>query len=387
MHRIDTSTAQKDKWGAGKNGWTNGDPTTGVKATSFNASFCDSIQEEICNAIEKSGITLDPDDNTQLYQALTKSIADLDLGTAAYADLTTSTTDATVGHVLKVGDRGIAVTELPPTEGFDFNTYIFAAGETLSIDMSKAINVPGELSSLSSSYVYLNVTGVRDALNGCSFTLNEYFNKETWFCIRENDAGVPVGWVIAKLPTIADDVLAIPSTIRGTISDNGSFAAAGASGFWLVNVQDPDTVAGFPKDQNGNYLYTYGIIFVTSDHGNPWQQTYYANNGHMAWRQAWTPGPDTTTTWIAPYSPVNPQDLSAYITAAAAYSTFLQGVSYGAVTQVAVGGDKYMASSGCVLCGIQDTDSSIYPAFDTVDAVYQKSTQVNINGSWFVVQG
>ncbi len=30
MHRIDTSTAQKDKFGQGKNGFTNGDPTTGT---------------------------------------------------------------------------------------------------------------------------------------------------------------------------------------------------------------------------------------------------------------------------------------------------------------------------------------------------------------------
>ncbi|WP_234083062.1 phage tail fiber protein [Enterobacter quasiroggenkampii] len=72
MHRIDTSTAQKDKWGAGKNGWTNGDPATGVRATSFNASFCDAVQEEICNAIEKSGLTLDPNDNTQLFKVLSK---------------------------------------------------------------------------------------------------------------------------------------------------------------------------------------------------------------------------------------------------------------------------------------------------------------------------
>lgn len=72
MHRIDTTTAQKDKWGAGKNGWTNGDPATGVKATSFNASFCDAIQEEICNAIEKSGLALDPEDNTQLFRVLSK---------------------------------------------------------------------------------------------------------------------------------------------------------------------------------------------------------------------------------------------------------------------------------------------------------------------------
>ncbi|MDK9356684.1 SPRY domain-containing protein [Lelliottia wanjuensis] len=75
MHRIDTPTAQKDKWGAGKNGYTNGDPTTGTKATKLNAEIFDALQEEICNAIEKSGIELDPEDNSQLYQVL-KSITE-----------------------------------------------------------------------------------------------------------------------------------------------------------------------------------------------------------------------------------------------------------------------------------------------------------------------
>ena len=33
MHRIDTKTAQKDKFGAGKNGFTRGNPQTGTPAT------------------------------------------------------------------------------------------------------------------------------------------------------------------------------------------------------------------------------------------------------------------------------------------------------------------------------------------------------------------
>lgn len=74
MHRIDTTTAQKDKFGPGKNGFTNGDTTTGVKATALNAEMWDAIQEELCNAIEKFGLTLDGADNTQLYQVISKAI-------------------------------------------------------------------------------------------------------------------------------------------------------------------------------------------------------------------------------------------------------------------------------------------------------------------------
>ena len=36
MHRIDTKTAQKDKFGAGKNGFTRGNPQTGTPATDLD---------------------------------------------------------------------------------------------------------------------------------------------------------------------------------------------------------------------------------------------------------------------------------------------------------------------------------------------------------------
>ena len=59
MHRIDTPTAQKDKFGQGKNGFTRGNPQTGTPATQIDYSYCDAIQEEIANVIESAGIKLD----------------------------------------------------------------------------------------------------------------------------------------------------------------------------------------------------------------------------------------------------------------------------------------------------------------------------------------
>lgn len=107
MHRIDTPTAQKDKWGSGKNGFTDGDPTTGVKATSLNAALFDSVQEEICNVIEKNGITLDKSNNDQLFAAIQAMIdtseSELNLGTAAFHDVQESRDDITPGRVLVNG--------------------------------------------------------------------------------------------------------------------------------------------------------------------------------------------------------------------------------------------------------------------------------------------
>lgn len=70
MHRIDTSTAQVDKFGVGKNGFTGGNPQTGELPTALDADFFDSIQEEISAVIESAGISLDKTKNNQLSSAI-----------------------------------------------------------------------------------------------------------------------------------------------------------------------------------------------------------------------------------------------------------------------------------------------------------------------------
>ncbi|MEN3755181.1 hypothetical protein ABC733_28620 [Mangrovibacter sp. SLW1] len=70
MHRIDTSTAQADKFGEGKNGFTGGNPQTGELPTAMDADYFDSIQEEICGVIEAAGIALDKTQRNQLLTAL-----------------------------------------------------------------------------------------------------------------------------------------------------------------------------------------------------------------------------------------------------------------------------------------------------------------------------
>ncbi|BEN05121.1 hypothetical protein SMETH9_04470 [Serratia marcescens] len=76
MHRIDTPTAQLDKFGQGKNGFTNGDPVTGRRATDLNSDMWDAVQEEIANAIEGCGITLDKSKHNQLYLAIQRAITE-----------------------------------------------------------------------------------------------------------------------------------------------------------------------------------------------------------------------------------------------------------------------------------------------------------------------
>ncbi|MDA8481081.1 hypothetical protein NNO04_20630 [Citrobacter sp. Awk 4] len=72
MHRIDTATAQKDKFGAGKNGFTRGNPQTGTPATDLDDDYFDMLQEELVGVVEASGATLDKEKRDQLLTALKK---------------------------------------------------------------------------------------------------------------------------------------------------------------------------------------------------------------------------------------------------------------------------------------------------------------------------
>ncbi|MFL7524731.1 tail fiber protein, partial [Escherichia coli] len=68
--RIDTKTAQKDKFGAGKNGFTRGNPQTGTPATDLDDDYFDMLQEELCSVVEASGASLEKARHDQLLTAL-----------------------------------------------------------------------------------------------------------------------------------------------------------------------------------------------------------------------------------------------------------------------------------------------------------------------------
>lgn len=76
MHRIDYEGAKADVHGAGKPGFTVGNPVAGEQASKLGADWPNAVQEEICNAVEGAGLALDKMDNTQLWQALQAVVAD-----------------------------------------------------------------------------------------------------------------------------------------------------------------------------------------------------------------------------------------------------------------------------------------------------------------------
>ncbi len=105
------------------------------------------------------------------------------------------------------------------------------------------------------------------------------------------------------------DVGAIPKDPIGTIGINGRMASADTPGWWLVSVDNAETVADFPKYPNGNRLYSYGFMFVARS-GNVWLQQYFSHTGASASRQTWNGDMSERTPWVIDYSTANPPPVS-----------------------------------------------------------------------------
>ena len=228
----------------------------------------------------------------------------LQLGTAATLDATTSRNDNTLGRVLKVGDRNLGVTVIPASHGFNFNSYEFAAGETLFIEVNAAINFPAGMPEFANTFVYVNVIGIRDSGNDCALLLSRYDTNISYLAWRIHEANTSINWRVLKIPTAAADIAAIPKDPIGTIGNNGRMASADTPGWWLVSVADAGTVADFPKYPNGNKLYGYGFMFVARS-GDVWLQQYFSHTGASASRQTWNGDMSEQTPWVIDYNTAN----------------------------------------------------------------------------------
>lgn len=119
MHRIDGPGATSG------NLFTEGDPTTGVPATTVTGAWLNAIQEEIANVIEAAGLTLAKPDNTQLAAAIaaliTAGSSAPDLATTSLAGIVELATVAETAEgilaaraVTPVGLAGVLVGMVAP---------------------------------------------------------------------------------------------------------------------------------------------------------------------------------------------------------------------------------------------------------------------------------
>ena len=70
MQRIDSINARPDENGTGKAGFNDNADLPGQDATYLTPVWLNALQEEICNLLEKRGISLDINNRQQLFDAL-----------------------------------------------------------------------------------------------------------------------------------------------------------------------------------------------------------------------------------------------------------------------------------------------------------------------------
>lgn len=256
------------------------------------------------DTVNKAAGALQKDQNLNDIPDKAQARNALQLGTAATLDATTSRNDNTLGRVLKVGDRNLGVTVITASRGFNFNSYEFAAGETLFIEVNAAINFPAGMPEFANTFVYVNVIGIRDSGNDCALLLSRYDTNISYLAWRIHEANTSINWRVLKIPTAAADIRAIPKDPIGTIGNNGRMASADTPGWWLVSVADAGTVADFPKYPNGNKLYGYGFMFVARS-GDVWLQQYFSHTGASASRQTWNGDMSEQTPWVIDYNTAN----------------------------------------------------------------------------------
>ncbi|HGY2543444.1 TPA: phage tail protein [Citrobacter freundii] len=335
------------------------------------------------DTVNKAAGALQKDQNLNDVPDKVQARNALQLGTAATATLTTSTTDDATGRVLKVGDRGLGKGAIPALRGFDFYQYWFAAGETLFIETNSAINFPPGMPEFANTYVYVNVVGIRDSNNDCALLLSRY-DANISYLVWRKQAGTSRAWQVLKVPATVADIGAMPRDSIGTIGNNGRMASADSPGWWLVSLDKPETVADFPKYPNGNRLYSYGFMFVARS-GNVWLQQYFSHTGASASRQTWNGDMSERTPWVIDYSTANPPpatDLSAYATQQWVLQNFVQNIDLTAPSEFQFwDGRGYMRPTD----GAAMYNFSMVGGSSNVGWIQIRYTRKLVNNTWYVI--
>ena len=74
MRRTTSTDRELNKFGTNKDGFTDGDPTTGTPATTLEAASADAFQEELATIVEQSGRDLDGTRTNQAVSAIRRMI-------------------------------------------------------------------------------------------------------------------------------------------------------------------------------------------------------------------------------------------------------------------------------------------------------------------------
>lgn len=113
--------------------FVDGNPPLEISPTILYAYWLNTIQEECCNVVELSGLTLDPGDNTQLWTALTQKIT---IPLIALDKPVIDTADNTIGATGAIA----------------------TAGGTVSVPVGKKLSITREVIIGQTGWIYIFTT-------------------------------------------------------------------------------------------------------------------------------------------------------------------------------------------------------------------------------------
>ncbi|EFI9143044.1 phage tail protein [Escherichia coli] len=339
MHRIDTLTAVKDKFGPGKNGFTDGNIRTGRLATWLNSAMWDAIQEEICGVIEKAGIELNKEEHDQLYKAIL-----LLVGGAINEEAL-----LIKNNLSDVEDKDEAVENL---------------GLKPTVDKAKnAVQRDGDTMTGELKIRGVNALRIFNDAFGLIFRRSEEFLH-----LIPTSEGQGENGDIGPLRPFAINLR------TGAISVSHGAKIDGGLALGTDNALGGNSIAFGGNDtglkQNGD-----GLLDV------------YANSVHVLRFQA---GSIQSNKPVNVTGRVTPSDYGNFDARYQTKSGGVQNFQYTSEVFYNPGGNErswtFRAPSGCVLSGInvQDTGSN---SADNIGGVYYKQAQIYINGAWRSVSG
>ncbi|EKL6934781.1 tail fiber protein [Escherichia coli] len=229
MHRIDTKTAQKDKFGAGKNGFTRGNPQTGTPATDLDDDYFDMLQEELCSVVEASGASLEKGRHDQLLTALRALLLSRK---NPFGDIKSDGTVQTALENLGLGEGsalpvGVPVpwpSTTPPTGWLKCNGAVFSAEEYPELAKAYPTN---KLPDLRGEFI------------------------RGWDDGRNVDSG----------RALLSEQLDAMQNVTGSMSDNTMGSASSASGVFRV---DSGSGVKYAAPSTGNAFGYYGVTLDLS---------------------------------------------------------------------------------------------------------------------------
>ncbi|WP_053272752.1 hypothetical protein [Escherichia coli] len=345
MHRIDTLTAVKDKFGPGKNGFTDGNLRTGRLATWLNSAMWDAIQEEICGVIEKAGIELNKEEHDQLYKAIL-----LLVGGAINEEAL-----LIKNNLSDVEDKDEAVENL---------------GLKPTVDKAKnAVQRDGDTMTGELKIRGVNALRIFNEAFGLIFRRSE----ECLHLIPTSE-GQGENGDIGPLRPFTINLRTGEISMSHKVSVGGGSQVNGALGIGVQNALGGNSIAFGDNDtglkQNGD-----GLLDVYANG----QHVFRFQNGALQSHRA-----------VNVSGRVTPTDYGNFDERYQTRTGGVQNFQYTSEVFYNPGGNErswtFRAPSGCVLSGInvQDTGSN---SADNIGGVYYKQAQIYINGAWRSVSG